>query len=140
MISYRQTIFAYPSGGGAYIVSRENLGETPALVAGASLLVDYILTVAVSVSAGVAALYSAFGGLKPFAVPIALIVAYGVARVLAQAFGELRDAIFAPVSQRAIRTLALEVQNHADLPVSLGIPAGARTSTTVCASKPGVPA
>ena len=50
--SYRQTIFAYPSGGGSYVVSRENLGETPSLVAGASLLVDYILTVAVSISAG----------------------------------------------------------------------------------------
>jgi amino acid transporter len=56
--SYRQTIFAYPSGGGSYIVSRENLGENPSLVAGASLLVDYILTVAVSVSAGVAAIIS----------------------------------------------------------------------------------
>ena len=56
--SYRQTIFAYPSGGGAYIVSRENLGEYPSLVAAASLLVDYILTVAVSVSAGVAAILS----------------------------------------------------------------------------------
>src|SRR5713101_78801 len=63
--SYRQTIFAYPSGGGSYIVSRENLGETPSLVAGASLLVDYILTVAVSISAGVAAIVSipAFRGL-----------------------------------------------------------------------------
>ena len=56
--SYRQTIFAYPGGGGSYIVSRENLGEMPALVAGASLLVDYILTVAVSISAGVAAIIS----------------------------------------------------------------------------------
>ncbi|MGI8662410.1 MAG: APC family permease [Acidimicrobiales bacterium] len=56
--SYRQTLFAYPSGGGAYIVSKENLGETPSLVAGASLLVDYILTVAVSISAGVAAIIS----------------------------------------------------------------------------------
>src|SRR5215210_4169878 len=56
--SYRQTIFAYPSGGGSYIVSRENLGEMPSLVAGASLLVDYVLTVAVSISAGVAAIVS----------------------------------------------------------------------------------
>jgi amino acid transporter len=56
--SYRQTIFAYPGGGGAYIVSRENLGELPSLVAGASLLVDYVLTVAVSISAGVAAIIS----------------------------------------------------------------------------------
>jgi len=64
--SYRQTIFAYPGGGGAYIVSRENLGEYPSLVAAASLLIDYILTVAVSVSAGVAAIVSldAFRGLE----------------------------------------------------------------------------
>src|SRR5215210_6100116 len=60
--SYRQTIFAYPSGGGSYIVSRENLGEVPSLVAGASLLVDYTLTVAVSISAGVAASVSSYPG------------------------------------------------------------------------------
>src|SRR5918994_1492636 len=47
VLSYRQTIHAYPSGGGAYVVSRENLGDTPSLVAGASLMTDYILTVAV---------------------------------------------------------------------------------------------
>ncbi len=54
LISYRQTIFAYPNGAGAYIVARDNLGAGPAQVAGASLLMDYILTVAVSISAGVA--------------------------------------------------------------------------------------
>jgi amino acid transporter len=58
VISYRQTIHAYSKGGGAYIVSRENLGRLPSLVAGASLLIDYILTVAVSTSAGVAAVLS----------------------------------------------------------------------------------
>jgi amino acid transporter len=56
--SYRQTIFAYPQGGGSYLVSRDNLGKYPSLVAGASLLIDYILTVAVSISAGVAAIIS----------------------------------------------------------------------------------
>jgi amino acid transporter len=70
--SYRQTIHAYPNGGGSYVVSRENLGETPSLVAGASLLVDYILTVAVSVSAGVAAITSAFPALRPERVAICL--------------------------------------------------------------------
>ena len=70
--SYRQTIFAYPNGGGSYVVSRENLGETPSLIAGASLLVDYILTVAVSVSAGVAAITSAFPALRPERVEICL--------------------------------------------------------------------
>lgn len=59
VLSYRQTIHAYPSGGGAYIVARENLGEGPALVAAAALLTDYVLTVAVSVAAGVAAITSA---------------------------------------------------------------------------------
>jgi amino acid transporter len=60
VFSYRQTIHAYPTGGGAYIVAKDNLGELPALVAAASLLIDYILTVAVSIAAGVAAITSAF--------------------------------------------------------------------------------
>lgn len=71
-ISYEQTIHTYPSGGGAYIVARDNLGEVPALVAGASLLVDYILTVAVSISSGVAQITSAFPELYDFRVVIAL--------------------------------------------------------------------
>jgi amino acid transporter len=63
-ISYRQTIHAYPSGGGAYIVAKENLGTNAGLVAGASLLVDYVLTVAVSIAAGVAALTSMVQGTR----------------------------------------------------------------------------
>ncbi len=70
--SYRQTIHAYPNGGGSYVVSRENLGVTPSLVAGASLLVDYTLTVAVSVSAGVAAITSAFPELRESRVGLCL--------------------------------------------------------------------
>ena len=62
--SYRQTIHAYPSGGGAYIVAKENLGITPGLIAGASLLVDYVLTVSVSIAAGVAAITSAVQGTR----------------------------------------------------------------------------
>src|SRR5687768_16472661 len=73
-ISYRQTIYAYPSGGGAYIVARDNFGELPAQVAGAALLTDYILTVAVSISSGVAQITSAFPGLLPIKVEIALAV------------------------------------------------------------------
>ena len=61
-ISYRQTIHAYPSGGGAYIVAKENLGTSPGLIAAAALLVDYVLTVSVSISAGVAAITSAAQG------------------------------------------------------------------------------
>jgi amino acid transporter len=63
-ISYRQTIFAYPSGGGAYIVAKDNLGTTPGLIAAAALLVDYVLTVSVSISAGVAAITSAAQGTR----------------------------------------------------------------------------
>ena len=62
--SYRQTIHAYPSGGGAYIVAKENLGTTPGLIAAASLLVDYVLTVSVSIAAGVAAITSAAQGTR----------------------------------------------------------------------------
>ncbi|MTA45745.1 MAG: amino acid permease, partial [Actinobacteria bacterium] len=72
VFSYRQTIKAYPSAGGAYIVTKDNLGVIPAQVAGVALLTDYILTVSVSVSAGVAALYSVFHGVYPYRVPIAL--------------------------------------------------------------------
>src|SRR6476620_8581573 len=74
--SYRQTIFAYPSGGGSYVVSRENLGEMPSIVAGASLLVDYILTAAVSTSAGVAAILSipALRDLADYRVEVALLL------------------------------------------------------------------
>lgn len=72
--SYFQTIHAYPNGGGAYIVAKENLGVYPGLTAAASLLIDYILTVAVSVSAGVAALTSAFPALANFRVGIAIVI------------------------------------------------------------------
>jgi amino acid transporter len=71
--SYRQTIHAYPSGGGAYIVSRENLGRTPSLVAASALLVDYILTVSVSVAGGVLAIRTASGFDPRWTVPVCLV-------------------------------------------------------------------
>ena len=71
-LSYQQTIHAYPNGGGAYIVARDNLGEKPAMVAGAALLTDYILTVAVSVSSGVAQLVSAYPNLYSWRVWISM--------------------------------------------------------------------
>lgn len=74
ILSYRQIIFAYPHGGGAYIVSRENLGVNFGLVAGGSLLVDYILTVSVSVSAGTDAITSAIPNLHPYKVIIACVL------------------------------------------------------------------
>jgi amino acid transporter len=70
--SYRQTIHAYPTGGGAYIVAKENIGDNAGLIAAASLLVDYTLTVAVSISAGVLAITSAFPGLHAYRVEMCL--------------------------------------------------------------------
>lgn len=75
-ISYEQTIHAYPGGGGAYIVARDNLGELPAQTAGAALLTDYILTVSVSVSSGVAQIVSAYPDLFPYRVWIAVIAVF----------------------------------------------------------------
>ncbi len=71
-MSYYQTVHAYPKGAGSYIVSRENLGTLPSLVAGGALLTDYILTVAVSISAGIAAITSAFPALYPWRVELAV--------------------------------------------------------------------
>jgi len=75
-ISYEQTIHAYPGGGGAYIVARDNLGELPAQTAGAALLTDYILTVSVSISAGVAQIVSAYPVLFPYRVVLAVIAVF----------------------------------------------------------------
>ena len=103
--SYRQTIYAYPNGGGSYIVARENLGRSPSLVAGASMLIDYILTVAVSVSAGVAAIVSAFSSLAPHRVTLCvgfiLIVTLANLRGLKES-----GALFAPPTYLYIVSLA----------------------------------
>jgi amino acid transporter len=77
--SYRQTIRAYPQGGGAYIVAKDNLGVWPALLAGAALLIDYVLTVAVSAAAGVDAVTSAFPRLFPYRVWLCLLAIVGIA-------------------------------------------------------------
>ncbi len=75
-MSYEQTIHAYPNGGGAYIVARDNLGEFPALAAGAALLTDYVLTVAVSISSGVAQITSALPDLFPYRVIISVVLVF----------------------------------------------------------------
>ncbi len=83
VLSYRQTIRAYPTGGGSYIVASQNLGRLPGLTAAASLLIDYVLTVAVSVSAGVAALTSWLPPLGPYTVQLAVaaVMLIGVANL-----------------------------------------------------------
>jgi amino acid transporter len=82
--SYRQTIYAYPSGGGAYVVAKSNLGESPGLVAAAALLIDYVLTVAVSVAAGIAAITSAVPALREHR------VALGLTAIVILTWGNLR--------------------------------------------------
>jgi len=71
-MSYRQTIFAYPAGGGSYTVAKDNLGQSPGLIAAAALLTDYILTVSVSISSGVAAITSAYASLAPHTVALCI--------------------------------------------------------------------
>lgn len=93
--SYRQTIHAYPSGGGAYTVAKDNLGQNAGLVAGAALLIDYVLTVSVSIAAGVSAITSAFPSLYPYKIVLALVA------VTLVAIGNLRGTkesglLFAP--------------------------------------------
>jgi amino acid transporter len=77
--SYRQTIHAYPHGGGAYIVAKDNLGTVAGLVAGAALLIDYVLTVSVSVAAGIAAVTSALPAMFPYRVTLCVLAVVGVA-------------------------------------------------------------
>ncbi|NCZ91695.1 MAG: APC family permease [Actinobacteria bacterium] len=102
--SYRQTIFAYPSGGGSYVVSKENLGEYPGLIAGASLLIDYVLTVCVSVAGGVAAIISAFNGLAPYRVQ--LCIGFVLLMMLANLRGlKESGALFAPPTYLYVASL-----------------------------------
>jgi amino acid transporter len=104
--SYRQTLYAYPTGGGSYIVSRENLGRNASLVAAASLMVDYTLTVSVSVAAGVAAITSAIPGLFGYEVPI------GIGLILLIVAANLRGVresgrLFAPPTYTYIAIMTL---------------------------------
>ena len=122
--SYRQTIFAYPDGGGAYVVSRENISATVALVAGASLLVDYTLTVAVSISSGVLAISSAVPALRPEGYRILLCLGFLILLTL----GNLRGV---KESGRlfAVPTYAYVVLLFSMLDLRAG--AGVRRSTSV---------
>jgi amino acid transporter len=108
VVSYNQTIHAYPSGGGSYIVARANLGPTPGLIAAAALLIDYVLTVSVSVAAGVAALTSALPGLHEHR------VALGVSFIALIAFANLRGVresgrVFAVPTYLFVGTFAIMV-------------------------------
>jgi amino acid transporter len=97
VLSYRQTIFAYPAGGGAYIVAKDNLGISTGLLAGGSLLVDYILTVAVSSSAGTDAITSAFPSLHDHRVLIALTMILFLTIMNLRGIGESASVLAIPV-------------------------------------------
>jgi len=120
-VSYRQTIHAYPSGGGAYIVAKENLGEGPGLTAAAALLVDYVLTVAVSIASGVAAITSAFPSLFEHRVIICIAL---VAFVTLANLRGIREsgALFAPPTYFFIFSLAIMILVGLFRTQFLGIP------------------
>lgn len=107
--SYRQTIAAYPKGGGAYIVSKENLGIYAGLVAGASLLIDYVLTVAVSVAAGVAAITSAVPTLHPYRVWMGVLAVVFIAVVNLRGIRESGNLFAAPTYLFVVSMLAMVV-------------------------------
>ena len=98
VISYRQVIEAFPAGGGAYAVSKANFGKGASLVAAASLVVDYTLTVAVSIAAGVAALTSAFPVLVSFTVPICLVILAILTVMNLRGIGETARAFLLPTA------------------------------------------
>jgi amino acid transporter len=125
IISYRETIKEYPSAGGAYLVTRDNFGIVPAQVAGASLLIGYVLTVAVSVSAGSAAISSTIDAVAPYRVPLSLffiaLIAYGNLRGVRES-GKIFAAptYFFMLNMAALLAFGLWKYFAGDLPV-LGI-------------------
>jgi amino acid transporter len=109
VFSYRQVIDAYPGGGGAYAVSRENLGRNASLLAGAALIVDYTLTVAVSIAAGVGALTSAFPRLSADTVPLCLLILAVVTLLNLRGLGEAARAFLLPTAVFVVGLLAIIV-------------------------------
>jgi amino acid transporter len=120
VLSYRQVIDAYPSGGGAYTVSKENLGDAGSRLAGAALIVDYVLTVAVSVSAGIAALTSAFPGLTPWTIPLNLAMLALITYTNLRGVGDSARAFLLPTFlfiAGILLVIAVGLARHAPPPV-----------------------
>ncbi|MCP9808018.1 APC family permease [Cyanobium sp. HWJ4-Hawea] len=120
VMSYRQTIAAYPQGGGAYIVGRENLGVLASLVAAASLLIDYVLTSAVSLMAGTQALSSLVPGLLPWEVPIALLLLVLVGWANLRGAGDTGRLFALPTYAFVVMVALLGVAGFHDLVTSHG--------------------
>lgn len=115
VISYRQVIDAYPQGGGAYMVSKENLGMVWGRLTGVSLLIDYTLTVAVSISAGVQAITSAFPVTVPYIVPMALLLVWFMVWLNLRGTGESGTVFAIPTYFFIFCVLALIVKGVVDL-------------------------
>src|SRR6202030_2720731 len=95
-VSYRQTIAAYPNGGGSYTVARENLGTNASLLAAAALMTDYVLNVAVGISAGIGALISAVPALEPYTLPLCLVILVLLTLVNLRGIGEAGTLFMLP--------------------------------------------
>ncbi|HEV3112525.1 MAG TPA: APC family permease [Candidatus Binataceae bacterium] len=108
-VSYRQTIAAYPNGGGSYTVARENLGANAGLVAAAALMTDYVLTVAVGISAGVGALISALPALEPYTLPLCLVILIVLTFVNLRGVGEAGRLFMLPTCAFILSLCALVV-------------------------------
>jgi amino acid transporter len=106
-VSYRQTIGAYPHGGGSYTVAKENLGMKPGLVAAAALMLDYVLVVAVGISAGVGALVSAFSELQPYTLSLCLVTLFLITIVNLRGVRESGLAFLAPTYLFIVSLLAV---------------------------------
>src|SRR5947207_8640902 len=111
--SYRETIRAYPKGGGAYIVSKDNLGTYPALIAGSALLIDYVLTVAVSVAAGIAAVTSAVPWLFPYRILLCVLAVAAIAVANLRGIRESGNLFAAPTYLFVVSLFALVVYGAA---------------------------
>lgn len=135
VLSYRQIIHAYPHGGGAYMVSSENLGKTSGLIAGGSLLVDYMLTVAVSVSAGTEAITSAIPALYNQRVPLAILIVFLITAMNLRGLRESASFLMFPVYLFVAVITLLIITGF--LKIALGI-APFHATATVGAVVPGI--
>ena len=133
-LSYRQTIFAYPGGGGSYTVAKDNLGTTPGLIAAAALLTDYILTVSVSISGGVAAITSAYPHLLPHTIGLGVAAVVLLMLVNLRGVRESGIAFSIPTYVFVVMMLGMIVQGIA---MALGV--GAGSTAPAPAAPPSIP-
>lgn len=136
VLSYRQTCHAYPNGGGAFVVSKDNFGEKPALLAASALLVDYVMTVAVSVVAGVLAITSRFPNLQPYAVEIAAAGVLVLAAVNLRGLKESGRSLAIPTYVFIVMVFLLFATATVEGLVGTGVPVAAGPPEQLTASEP----